>query len=131
MRTYKRKKNKKAKFFCESCGHEVSEKAKVCYFCGKFFSSVRCPKCGCTGNTDEFIHGCPQCGYAVTPNGALGNRKAGNNPTELLRNIFAGNSSSSTNAAYAANSDGSLPFWIYAVAVVCLVAVLIGFYSCL
>lgn len=131
MKTYKRKKNKKAKFFCESCGHEVSEKAKVCNFCGKFFSSVRCPKCGNTGSTEEFIHGCPQCGYAVTPNGVLSNsRKPNNNPTSLLRDIFSGSRSSSAASAQAAG-DGSLPFWIYIVAVACLAGIIFCVYSCL
>ena len=57
-------KNKKAKFFCENCGAEVPEKAKVCKHCGKFFISVRCPNCGATGTSSEFKKGCTHCGYA-------------------------------------------------------------------
>ena len=44
-------KSEQAKFFCESCGKEVKQNAKVCTYCGKFFSSVRCPNCGKTGST--------------------------------------------------------------------------------
>ena len=57
---------KKAKYFCESCGAEVAAKAKFCPKCGKFFSSVRCPKCGKLGNVNDFKHGCPQCHYAMS-----------------------------------------------------------------
>ena len=51
--------HKKAKFFCENCGAEVPENAKVCKKCGKFFISVRCPGCGKTGNSKDFEKGCP------------------------------------------------------------------------
>ena len=34
-----------AKFFCENCGTEVPGKARICHVCGKFFASVKCPKC--------------------------------------------------------------------------------------
>ena len=57
--------NKKAKFFCESCGAEVPHNSRVCVNCGKFFASVRCPNCGKTGSSSTFINGCPDCGYAV------------------------------------------------------------------
>jgi len=58
-------KKQKAKYFCENCGAEVSSNARFCPKCGKFFSSVRCPKCGFTGDVKTFINGCPQCGYAM------------------------------------------------------------------
>lgn len=38
--------------------------AKVCRSCGRFFSSVRCPKCLYTDDARMFLHGCPRCGYA-------------------------------------------------------------------
>ena len=60
---------KKAKYFCENCGAEVASNARFCPKCGKFFSSVRCPQCGFTGDVKTFINGCPQCGYAMTPIG--------------------------------------------------------------
>jgi len=58
-------KKQSAKFFCENCGAEVPQNAKVCRHCGKFFSSVRCPVCGTTGSPSKFAKGCPNCGYAV------------------------------------------------------------------
>ena len=60
-------KKKEAKFFCESCGSEVPRNSKTCPQCGKFFASVRCPQCGRTGSNEDFINGCPTCGYAVNP----------------------------------------------------------------
>ena len=59
--------NKKAKFYCENCGEIVSQNAKVCTKCGRFFSSVRCPRCGRVGTNDDFVNGCKDCGYAFTP----------------------------------------------------------------
>ena len=58
-------KKQSAKFFCENCGAEVPQNARVCKHCGKFFSSVRCPVCGTTGSPGKFANGCPNCGYAV------------------------------------------------------------------
>ena len=55
---------KSAKFFCENCGAEVPQNARVCRHCGRFFSSVRCPQCGTTGGPNKFTNGCPTCGYA-------------------------------------------------------------------
>jgi hypothetical protein len=54
----------RSRFFCENCGAEVRPDAKVCPKCGRFFSAVRCPNCGYTGEGREFLHGCPSCGYS-------------------------------------------------------------------
>ncbi len=47
---------------CKQCGREISEDAKVCYFCGslaKKDESIRCPECGkVVENTDEFCRFC-------------------------------------------------------------------------
>ena len=59
-------KNKAAKFFCEHCGSEVKANAKVCPKCGKFFSSVRCPRCAYMGTVRDFSNGCPRCHYSMT-----------------------------------------------------------------
>lgn len=61
---------KRPRYFCEHCGAEVRRDARVCPRCGRFFSSVRCPKCGHTGEAGEFRAGCPLCGYAEAANGA-------------------------------------------------------------
>jgi hypothetical protein len=55
---------KGAKFFCDSCGAEVRREAAVCPECGRFFTSVRCPRCGFSGDQDAFKEGCPRCGYS-------------------------------------------------------------------
>ena len=106
---------KKAKFFCEFCGNEVKQNDKVCQYCGKFFASVRCPNCGKTGRTEEFTHGCPACGYAVTRTSRFGKR-----PFDKLRD-----------PVNSKNYDGSLPVWIYVAVVLILIACLIGLYGCL
>jgi predicted amidophosphoribosyltransferase len=59
------KAHRKPGFFCDSCGAEVAWNAKVCPKCGKFFTSVRCPRCGFSGDSQLFKNGCPHCGYAV------------------------------------------------------------------
>jgi ribosomal protein L37E len=56
---------KKPHFFCDFCGKEVSGDAKVCPFCGSFFTSVRCPRCGFTAFANKFKFGCPECGYSA------------------------------------------------------------------
>ena len=120
---------KKAKFFCEFCGNEVRQNDKVCQYCGKFFASVRCPKCGKVGRTEEFTHGCPACGYAVAPGGrrkgaygargflGLGGLKGG------FDELNQRNSSR--------NYDGSLPIWMYILVIAVLAACVVGLYGCL
>ncbi len=52
-----------ARFFCDSCGREVPRNKVRCPGCGRFFSSVKCPKCGFEGEAVLFQKGCPSCGY--------------------------------------------------------------------
>ena len=111
--------SKRAKFFCEFCGKEVHQNDKVCQYCGKFFASVRCPKCGKVGRTEEFTHGCPACGYAVAPS----NRKKGSYGTKNLLGLSSRSSSR--------NYDGSLPIWMYIIVLSVLVVLVIGLYGCL
>ena len=120
--------NNKAKFFCENCGSEVPENAKVCKTCGKFFISVRCPKCGKTGTHEDFINGCPQCGYAVNgshsssffSNGSESEKKG------IMRFFQNGRISNQKSA-----SESSLPLWVYIVTGVVLIVVLFAVYSCI
>ena len=116
---------KQAKFFCESCGEEVNANAKFCNNCGKFFSSVRCPNCGCTGSTREFENGCPECGYAVgkSKNNINYNTiKSNNNKRIFFKTKNKKNNQKSTD---------SLPLWIYIVAILSLIGILFCVYSCL
>jgi hypothetical protein len=59
---------KRPHFYCESCGAEVSKNARICPRCGRFFSSVKCPRCDHVGKPDDFTFGCPICGYALAAN---------------------------------------------------------------
>jgi RNA polymerase subunit RPABC4/transcription elongation factor Spt4 len=59
---------KRPRYFCEHCGAEVRKDAALCPRCGRFFSSVKCPRCGYVGEADDFERGCPVCGYAETAN---------------------------------------------------------------
>jgi hypothetical protein len=61
---------KRPRYFCEHCGIEVKKDARICPRCGRFFSSVKCPKCGYSGRVEDFRTGCPSCGYAEAGNDA-------------------------------------------------------------
>lgn len=61
---------KRPRYFCEHCGLEVRKNSRVCPRCGRFFSSVKCPKCGYAGQAEDFDSGCPVCGYAEAANAA-------------------------------------------------------------
>lgn len=135
----KKSKSKEAKFFCESCGSEVPRNSKVCPTCGKFFASVRCPKCFATGTNDDFKKGCPRCGYAINPD-ELAGRSSGN----ILLNPFGNNSGinkkSKQNMDWSifhkrkssyTYAESSLPIWVYASSVVVLLVLMICLYSCL
>ena len=61
---------KTVRYFCEHCGAEVKGNARICPHCGRFFSSVKCPKCGTAGKALDFRFGCPTCGYAEGMNNA-------------------------------------------------------------
>ena len=121
---------KKAKFFCEFCGNEVHQNDKVCQYCGKFFASVRCPKCGKVGRTEEFTHGCPACGYAVKPTSG----KKGSFGLKKLLGLGGTNNDSFQSLRDPKNSknyDGGLPIWMYILVIAVLIALVIGLYSCL
>ena len=122
-----KKTDKEAKFFCESCGSEVPRKSRFCPVCGKFFASVRCPKCGHTGASEDFKSGCPECGYAVNSNSSISQNKD-------LYNSLSDNKSNnkiSRNKIKKTPQDGSLPVWIYIIAVLVLIILIICLYSCL
>lgn len=111
-------KSQNAKFFCENCGSEVPQNAKMCRHCGRFFSSVRCPSCGTTGSNQKFANGCPNCGYAVGK---------GKNYTPSLEKEKKVSRKSKNNFLSAIdsqekyfnpqrkrkNSDGHLPIWSF------------------
>ncbi len=61
----------KLRYFCEHCGKEVPRNSRRCPHCGKFFSSVQCPRCGHQGEGRTFDAGCPACGYLRFPESNL------------------------------------------------------------
>lgn len=123
---------KKAKFFCENCGEEVPQNAKVCTKCGKFFTFVRCPKCFYTGESKIFTHGCPECGYAIKHNGNYRKppvlKKSRSSFKELGLIKDKPQKNKRINLSF---EDTSLPIWIYVVTLIPLFSVIFGLYSCL
>lgn len=113
----KNKNSKKAKFFCQSCGAEVNQNAKVCTYCGKFFASVMCPNCGHSGSAEQFTHGCPQCGYALYKSKNFNNINKNNKKKRKK-----------VNSEY---EESSLPAWIYICTIAILIFLIIMLYSCL
>ena len=135
----KRSKSKEAKFFCESCGSEVPRNSKTCPTCGKFFASVRCPQCGRIGTNEDFKNGCPTCGYAVNPDdgfghgsgsGLFGSGNGKNAGRYGSRNLLGLNQKNSGRKS-SGYVESSLPWWVYLVSILILVALVIGLYSCL
>ncbi|MDR1444441.1 MAG: hypothetical protein LBI94_06140 [Treponema sp.] len=102
---------KKPRFFCDNCGAEVDMTAKNCPACGRFFASVHCPKCGFTGRDEDFVRGCPSCGYSVVP------QKAGK--------------TFKTNGYREQSGETALPFWIYLFAALVFICVLALLYNLL
>ena len=107
-------KKQSAKFFCENCGAEVPQNARVCRHCGKFFSSVRCPVCGTTGSPSKFANGCPKCGYAV----GQGNNVVPPSQKETMasrksKKALLDAIDSRNPRGRRRNGDGSLPVWSY------------------
>lgn len=119
-----KKSKTEAKFFCENCGSEVSGKAKVCPVCGKFFSFVRCPKCGRTGLSDEFKNGCPDCGFAVQTDEDTSSSEVSEEARENVNKI-------SRKRNRTQGSDSALPVWVYIVTLFVLIILIVCFCSCL
>ena len=61
----------KLRYFCEGCGKEVPRNSRRCPHCGKYFTSVQCPRCGHQGDSRSFEAGCPSCGYLRLPQTTL------------------------------------------------------------
>jgi predicted RNA-binding Zn-ribbon protein involved in translation (DUF1610 family) len=88
------------RFFCDNCGEEVPVNEKRCPQCGRFFSSIRCPRCGFIGDDALFKEGCPACGYSAEARSAPGPARA---PRQKA---------------------SPLPLWVYLVTAAALIAVL-------
>lgn len=119
-----------AKFFCESCGEEVAQNARFCTHCGRFFSSVRCPVCGESGNPNKFADGCPKCGYAFEPDKKVSAPKEKKNHVSrrTKKRFLRAVSLQSAAAAGYRPADESLPGWLYALTASVLCCVLVGLF---
>ena len=123
---------KQAKFFCENCGTEVAQNARLCKKCGRFFSSVRCPVCGKTGSSNAFLNGCPSCGYAGKDKGGIASFSTieqARNAAEKKGHFFLHKNPSKHESARTFR-DGNLPVWIYAVTICALLGIIAGLVKC-
>jgi uncharacterized Zn finger protein (UPF0148 family) len=94
---------------------------------------VLCPNCGHTGRTEDFINGCPECGYAVNGSSGTSGAKsnAQNNKTKNIKykknRLYIPMGSKKSKST----SDSSLPVWIYAGCLLVLGSLVMILYSCL
>ncbi|MCR5385642.1 MAG: zinc ribbon domain-containing protein [Treponema sp.] len=125
---------KQAKFFCENCGEEVPQNARFCKKCGRFFSAVRCPKCGKVGSAHSFTNGCPRCGYAekgqMSSESSKDEKDFGPKKNHFYFHMPHRNSASTKDYAKKKYSASSLPVWIYAITTSLLVVMIILFMKC-
>jgi uncharacterized membrane protein YvbJ len=98
---------KKTRFFCDNCGTEVPAGAKDCPKCGRHFASVLCPACGHVGEDDDFMDGCPSCGYSSKP-------KSTQAPLSKEREDK--------------HASGPLPIWVYIVTALAFAAIVLALF---
>lgn len=97
------------RFFCESCDAEVPRDAVSCPSCGRYFASVRCPKCGFIGEEALFRGGCPICGYST------------GKPSREKNDGSKGTLSEK-------KPSGALPVWVYILTALVFLGVIIALY---
>ncbi len=120
----------KAKYFCENCGSEVGAKARFCPKCGKFFSSVRCPNCGFTGDARTFKGGCPKCHYAMPSSELYGTETSDGSKKKLsreskkkIRQAFSAQKKNSS--ANSASGGDDAPRWLYILSLIVLALIIV------
>lgn len=123
----------KAKYFCENCGSEVAAKARFCPSCGKFFSSIRCPKCGKMGTIKDFLNGCPSCHYAMTHEELYGTPDE-ETTSDGLKHELSKKSKRKIHKAFKTfkrNTQASFsdaPLWVFVLGFILLIIVLAGLF---
>ncbi len=132
MAKNKKDEKAKAKYFCENCSYEVKANARFCPNCGKFFSSVRCPKCKTIGTVKDFKNGCPNCHYSMTSEELYG---SSSESSDGLKHRLSFKSKRKIKQAFKNREKSSTPFesemplWLFIVSfavILILVAVLVG-----
>ena len=118
--------SKQPRFFCDFCGTEVKRNDRICPNCGKFFSAVRCPNCGLTGQAALFVKGCPSCGYSVLPRSEESGDGSSNKKKRHKKLRLRRDTEDKSGKAGAAGDP--LPFWVYLAVIVLFVAVVVGIF---
>jgi len=104
---------KSTKFFCENCGTEVKRNARICPTCGRFFSAVRCPVCNYTGQGEEFVRGCPNCGYSGSAGGAGGKKGFSSGEIAEIYGMEEIGVGSEREPASRGKQKAPIPPWVY------------------
>ncbi|NIZ19293.1 hypothetical protein [Entomospira culicis] len=79
----------KPHFYCDVCGSQVDAHLDACPQCRVKFSGVRCPSCLYQGTIEQFLHGCPSCGYQLHAQAPKLNRtKTTSRPTPKRRSPY-------------------------------------------
>ncbi len=121
----------KPKYFCENCGSEVAANARVCPKCGKFFASVRCPRCGHLGTVQDFKKGCPSCHYAMTKEDIFGKEESLEEKTKPKKKKKSAKKNQKSKASILNLADEAAPTWMYVASVILLILTLaLLFYRC-
>ncbi len=123
----------KASYFCENCGAEVPGNSRFCPKCGKFFSSVRCPKCAHTGSAYSFRNGCPVCHYAMDGNTGTESDEPHESKKKTHLSLKSKKAIKKAFAPYAGakSYDFGVPMWLFVSALFVLILIIgIIFYRC-
>lgn len=111
-----------AKFYCENCRKEVKPNARVCPHCGRFFTAVKCPMCGFTGEGKLFALGCPNCGYSGVTGMASRPASPRDDDTPETYNVGDIDEGSSKNRPrYAPRRRSETPSWVFPLAILIMI----------
>jgi predicted RNA-binding Zn-ribbon protein involved in translation (DUF1610 family) len=105
------------KFYCENCGAQVPLNVERCPACRKIFFSVMCPLCKYEALPKEFRFGCPSCGYMSRRMKVKIKEKELSEKEKKKRRLSSFKKK---------RKRIQLPLWSYKLAVVALIASIIG-----
>ncbi|MDR0707569.1 MAG: zinc ribbon domain-containing protein [Treponema sp.] len=141
MKRKKEAPKKQIHFFCDKCGFEVPQDAKVCPDCGCSFSSVKCPACGFIDQVAAFQDGCPVCGYSVGQSENAQTKTAQSAPiratqsAQVFETVTSGRETSASadisriiGRVRRSIQHTELPLWIYIITSIALVVSMLALY---